>query len=86
MDILNEDIWVSSHGYRQDEFLALIRLAEEFGFVGGFTLLVLYSLIILFCVVSALVNLGYQRPLAVLQERARASSARSLFWIAYLSV
>ena len=31
-------------------------LAEEFGFVGGFTLLVLYSLIILFCVTSALVN------------------------------
>lgn len=32
VDIINEDILVSSHGYRQDEFLALIRLAEEFGF------------------------------------------------------
>ncbi len=31
-------------------------LAEEFGFMGGITLLVLYSLIILFCVTSALVN------------------------------
>ncbi|MGH7445465.1 MAG: amidohydrolase family protein, partial [Longimicrobiales bacterium] len=29
---LNEDLRVQSHGYRQDEFLALIRLAEEFGF------------------------------------------------------
>src|SRR5690606_22563121 len=32
VDILNEDLRVQSHGYRQDEFLALIRLAEEFGF------------------------------------------------------
>jgi imidazolonepropionase-like amidohydrolase len=31
-EILRGDILVSSHGYRQDEFLALIRLAEEFGF------------------------------------------------------
>ncbi|MDC1399558.1 rod shape-determining protein RodA [Yoonia sp.] len=31
-------------------------LAEEFGFVGAFTLLVLYLLIILFCVISALGN------------------------------
>ncbi len=31
-------------------------LAEEFGFVGAFSLLVLYALIILFCVVSALAN------------------------------
>ncbi|THH35235.1 rod shape-determining protein RodA [Aliishimia ponticola] len=31
-------------------------LAEEFGFVGGFTLLALYALIILFCVTSALMN------------------------------
>lgn len=31
-------------------------LAEEFGFVGGFTLLALYALIILFCVTSALIN------------------------------
>ena len=32
VDILNEDLRVQSHGYRQDEFLALVRLAEEFGF------------------------------------------------------
>jgi imidazolonepropionase-like amidohydrolase len=32
VDILNEDLRVQSHGYRQDEFLALIRLAEEFDF------------------------------------------------------
>ncbi|HEX9668350.1 MAG TPA: amidohydrolase family protein, partial [Thermoanaerobaculia bacterium] len=32
VDILNEDLLVSSHGYRQDEFLMLVRLAEEFGF------------------------------------------------------
>jgi imidazolonepropionase-like amidohydrolase len=32
LDILNQELLVSSHGYRQDEFLALIRLAEEFGF------------------------------------------------------
>lgn len=31
-------------------------LAEEFGFVGAFSLLVLYTLIILFCVFSALAN------------------------------
>lgn len=31
-------------------------LAEEFGFIGAFSLLVLYALIILFCVVSALAN------------------------------
>jgi rod shape determining protein RodA len=31
-------------------------LAEEFGFVGGITLLVLYALIILFCVTSAIIN------------------------------
>ena len=31
-------------------------LAEEFGFVGGFTLLMLYALVILFCVASAMVN------------------------------
>lgn len=31
-------------------------LAEEFGFVGAFSLLMLYALIILFCVVSALAN------------------------------
>jgi rod shape determining protein RodA len=31
-------------------------LAEEFGFVGGFTLLVLYALILFFCLASALSN------------------------------
>ena len=31
-------------------------LAEEFGFVGAFTLLVLYLLIVLFCIISALNN------------------------------
>ncbi len=31
-------------------------LAEEFGFVGAFSLLVLYALIIVFCIFSALVN------------------------------
>lgn len=31
-------------------------LAEEFGFVGGFSLLVLYALIIAFCVFSAVIN------------------------------
>ncbi|MHA7876537.1 rod shape-determining protein RodA [Roseivivax sp.] len=31
-------------------------LAEEFGFVGGFSLLVLYVLILVFCIVSALKN------------------------------
>jgi imidazolonepropionase-like amidohydrolase len=32
LDILDKKLLVSSHGYRGDEFLALIRLAEEFGF------------------------------------------------------
>lgn len=32
LDILNQDLLISSHGYRADEFLALVRLAEEFGF------------------------------------------------------
>ena len=32
LDILNQELLISSHGYRQDEYLALIRLAEEFGF------------------------------------------------------
>lgn len=32
LDILEQELLISSHGYRQDEFLALIRLAEEFGF------------------------------------------------------
>ncbi len=32
VDILNEDIHVQSHSYRQDEILALMRLAEEFDF------------------------------------------------------
>ncbi|MEZ4424372.1 MAG: amidohydrolase family protein [Gemmatimonadota bacterium] len=32
LDILNQELLISSHGYRADEFLALIRLAEEFGF------------------------------------------------------
>ncbi|MFN3971354.1 MAG: rod shape-determining protein RodA [Gemmobacter sp.] len=31
-------------------------LAEEFGFVGGFSLLILYALILAFCIVSALTN------------------------------
>ncbi|NNE89084.1 MAG: FtsW/RodA/SpoVE family cell cycle protein, partial [Silicimonas sp.] len=31
-------------------------LAEEFGFIGGFSLLVLYGLIIFFCVISAVQN------------------------------
>jgi rod shape determining protein RodA len=31
-------------------------LAEEFGFIGGFSLLVLYGLVILFCVLSAVQN------------------------------
>jgi imidazolonepropionase-like amidohydrolase len=31
-DILNEEILVQSHSYRQDEILMLMRLAEEFGF------------------------------------------------------
>lgn len=32
VDILNEDILVQSHSYRQDEILALMRLADEFDF------------------------------------------------------
>ncbi|MEQ9400936.1 MAG: amidohydrolase family protein [Longimicrobiales bacterium] len=32
LDILNQDLLISSHGYRADGYLALIRLAEEFGF------------------------------------------------------
>ncbi|MDT8368319.1 MAG: amidohydrolase family protein [Longimicrobiales bacterium] len=32
LDILDQKLLISSHGYRQDEFLALVRLAEEFGF------------------------------------------------------
>ena len=32
LDILDQKLMISSHGYRADEFLALIRLAEEFGF------------------------------------------------------
>ncbi len=32
LDILNQKLLVSSHGYRADEFLSLVRLAEEFGF------------------------------------------------------
>jgi imidazolonepropionase-like amidohydrolase len=32
LDILGQELLVSMHGYRQDEFLAVIRLAEEFGF------------------------------------------------------
>ncbi len=32
LDILNRKLLISSHGYRADEFLALMRLTEEFGF------------------------------------------------------
>ena len=32
LDILSQELLISSHGYRADEFLALVRLAEEFGF------------------------------------------------------
>ena len=32
VDILEQRLLVSSHGYRADEFLALVRLAEEFDF------------------------------------------------------
>lgn len=32
LDILNQKLLIASHGYRADEFLALVRLAEEFGF------------------------------------------------------
>jgi rod shape determining protein RodA len=40
---------------KQTDFI-FTTLAEEFGFVGAFSLLLLYGLIILFCVVSALQN------------------------------
>jgi rod shape determining protein RodA len=40
---------------KQTDFI-FTTLAEEFGFVGGFSLLVLYSLIVFFCVASALSN------------------------------
>jgi imidazolonepropionase-like amidohydrolase len=32
LDIMAQELLISSHGYRADEFLALVRLAEEFGF------------------------------------------------------
>ncbi len=32
LDILDQELLISVHGYRADEFLALMRLAEEFGF------------------------------------------------------
>lgn len=32
VDILEQRLLISSHGYRADEYLALVRLAEEFGF------------------------------------------------------
>jgi imidazolonepropionase-like amidohydrolase len=32
LEILGQELLVSMHGYRQDEFLAVVRLAEEFGF------------------------------------------------------
>jgi imidazolonepropionase-like amidohydrolase len=32
LDILSQELMISSHGYRADGYLALIRLAEEFGF------------------------------------------------------
>ncbi len=32
LDIMGQELLISSHGYRADEFLALVRLAEEFGF------------------------------------------------------
>jgi imidazolonepropionase-like amidohydrolase len=32
LDILDQELLISSHGYRADGYLALIRLAEEFGF------------------------------------------------------
>lgn len=40
---------------KQTDFI-FTTLAEEFGFVGAFSLLALYTLVILFCVVSALSN------------------------------
>jgi rod shape determining protein RodA len=41
-------------------------LAEEFGFVGGFSLLLLYGLILLFCISSALVNRDRYSSLLIL--------------------
>ena len=41
-------------------------LAEEFGFVGGFSLLVLYGLILLFCISSALINRDRYSSLLIL--------------------
>ena len=41
-------------------------LAEEFGFVGGISLLILYSLIILFCITSALINRDRYSSLLIL--------------------
>ena len=32
LDILDQELLISSHGYRADGYLALVRLAEEFGF------------------------------------------------------
>ena len=32
LDMLHQKLLVTSHGYRADEFLALVRLAEEYGF------------------------------------------------------
>jgi len=32
LDILDQELLISSHGYRADGYLSLIRLAEEFGF------------------------------------------------------
>jgi rod shape determining protein RodA len=40
---------------KQTDFI-FTTLAEEFGFIGAFSLLLLYGLIILFCIVSALQN------------------------------
>ncbi|WP_370158186.1 rod shape-determining protein RodA [Salipiger bermudensis] len=41
-------------------------LAEEFGFVGGFSLLVLYVLVLLFCIVAALQNRDRYSSLLIL--------------------
>jgi rod shape determining protein RodA len=41
-------------------------LAEEFGFVGGFSLLILYVLILIFCIVSALQNRDRYSSLLIL--------------------
>ena len=40
---------------KQTDFI-FTTLAEEFGFIGAFTLLTLYTLIIVFCVASAMQN------------------------------